>query len=163
MFIFIRHDIHLYVFIYHLNFLRVTFSKCLRIIQRMFLWLGNTLKWLGIHHLPNIFNSVIIVKSILQRFSVRHVLVIVVRNVKLRKRIKMTRKHQIVSLISSNQDVVDLLYCTTHTKKKLECYCDRFIEPVCTNNGVTMSLRLILMFDHTSRLICTFLGRYNIK
>lgn len=92
MFIFIRHDIHLYLFIYHLNFLRVTFSKCLRMIQRMFLWLGNTLKWLGIHHLPNIFNSVIIVKSILQRFSVRHVLVIFVRNVKMRKRKKNDQK-----------------------------------------------------------------------
>lgn len=128
----------------------------------MFFWLSNTLKWQGNHHLPNIFNSVIIVKNILQRFSVRHVLVIFVRNVKLSKRKKMTRKHQIVSLISSKQDVIDLLYCIAHRKKKLECYCDRFREPVCTNSGVTMSLKLILMYNHTSRLICSFLGRYII-
>uniref|UniRef100_A0A8W8MHY9 B box-type domain-containing protein n=1 Tax=Magallana gigas TaxID=29159 RepID=A0A8W8MHY9_MAGGI len=46
---------------------------------------------------------------------------------------KMTRSHEIVSLISNNQDMVDLLYCTEHTKKKLECYCNRCKEPVCTD------------------------------
>lgn len=46
---------------------------------------------------------------------------------------KMTRSHEIVSLISNNEDMVDLLYCTKHTKKKLECYCNRCKEPVCTD------------------------------
>lgn len=46
---------------------------------------------------------------------------------------KMTRSHEIVSLISNNENMVDLLYCTEHTKKKLECYCNRCKEPVCTD------------------------------
>lgn len=46
---------------------------------------------------------------------------------------KMTRSHEIVSLISNNENMVDLMYCTEHTKKKLECYCDRCKEPVCTD------------------------------
>eukprot|EP00105_Crassostrea_gigas_P040289 XP_019924437.1 PREDICTED: tripartite motif-containing protein 45-like [Crassostrea gigas] len=46
---------------------------------------------------------------------------------------KMTRSHEIVSLISNNENMVDLLYCKDHTKKKLECYCNRCKEPVCTD------------------------------
>eukprot|EP00105_Crassostrea_gigas_P045265 XP_019929413.1 PREDICTED: tripartite motif-containing protein 45 isoform X1 [Crassostrea gigas] len=46
---------------------------------------------------------------------------------------RMTRSHEIVSLISNNENMVDLLYCTKHTKKKVECYCDRCKEPVCTD------------------------------
>ncbi|XP_065933831.1 E3 ubiquitin-protein ligase TRIM45-like [Magallana gigas] len=46
---------------------------------------------------------------------------------------KMTRSHKIVSLISNNENMVDLLYCKDHTKKKLECYCNRCKEPVCTD------------------------------
>lgn len=46
---------------------------------------------------------------------------------------KMTRSHEIVSLISNNEDMVYFLYCTQHTKKKLECYCNRCKEPVCTD------------------------------
>lgn len=46
---------------------------------------------------------------------------------------KMTRSHEIVFLKSNNKDMVDLLYCTEHTKKKLQCYCNRCKEPVCTD------------------------------
>lgn len=46
---------------------------------------------------------------------------------------KMTRSHEIVSLMSNNENIVDLLYCKDHTKKKLECYCNRCKEPVCTD------------------------------
>lgn len=46
---------------------------------------------------------------------------------------KITRNHEIVSLTSNNEDMVDLLYCTRHTKKKLECYCNRCKKPVCTD------------------------------
>lgn len=60
------------------------------------------------------------VKKILRSFSVRHVLAIFVRTVKLSIRRKKTRNHEILSLISNNEGMVDLLYCTEHTKKKLE-------------------------------------------
>lgn len=36
------------------------------------------------------------------------------------KKKKKTRNHEILSLISNNEGMVDLLYCTEHTKKKLE-------------------------------------------
>lgn len=45
---------------------------------------------------------------------------------------KITRNHDIVSMTSNNEDMLDLLSCTRHTKKKLECYCNRCREPVCT-------------------------------
>lgn len=45
---------------------------------------------------------------------------------------KITRNHEIVSLTSKNEDMVDQLNCTRHTKKKLECYCNRCREPICT-------------------------------
>lgn len=46
---------------------------------------------------------------------------------------KLTRNHEIVSLISNNEEMIELLYCTKHTKKKLECYCNRCSKPVCTD------------------------------
>lgn len=46
---------------------------------------------------------------------------------------KLTRNHEIVSLISNNEEMIDLLYCTKHPKKKLECYCNRCGKPVCTD------------------------------
>lgn len=46
---------------------------------------------------------------------------------------KMTRSHEIILLKSNNEDMVDLLYCTEHTRKKLECYCNRCKEPICTD------------------------------
>lgn len=45
---------------------------------------------------------------------------------------KITRNHEIISISSNNEDIVELLFCTDHTKKKLECYCDRCGKPVCT-------------------------------
>lgn len=45
---------------------------------------------------------------------------------------KMTRNHEIVSLSSNNEEMLDMLYCSNHAKKKLECYCNRCGEPVCT-------------------------------
>lgn len=46
---------------------------------------------------------------------------------------KITRNHEIVSLTSNNEDMLDFLYCTVHTQKKLECFCNQCREPVCTN------------------------------
>lgn len=46
---------------------------------------------------------------------------------------KITRNHEIVSLNSKNEELLDLLLCLKHTKKKLECYCNRCCEPVCTD------------------------------
>lgn len=45
---------------------------------------------------------------------------------------KITRNHDIISISSNNEDVVELLFCTDHTKKKLECYCNPCEKPVCT-------------------------------
>lgn len=45
---------------------------------------------------------------------------------------KITRNHEIISISSNNEDIVELLFCTDHTKKKLKCYCDRCGKPVCT-------------------------------
>lgn len=65
--------------------------------------------------------------------SVRHVLAIFVSTVKMiTKRKKMTRNHEIVSLSSNNEKMLHMLYCSNHDKKKLECYCNRCGEPVCT-------------------------------
>lgn len=46
---------------------------------------------------------------------------------------KITRNHEILSLTSNNEEMVDLLYCPKHAKKKLEWYCHRCREPVCTS------------------------------
>lgn len=46
---------------------------------------------------------------------------------------KITRNHEILSLHSKNEDMIDLLTCPKHTKKKLECYCTPCREPVCTD------------------------------
>lgn len=48
------------------------------------------------------------------------------------ERKKITRNHEILPLTSTNQELLDLLMCPNHEKKKLECYCDRCSEPVCT-------------------------------
>lgn len=45
---------------------------------------------------------------------------------------KMFKNHEIVPW-KSNEDLVAILYCTDHTKKKLECFCDRCEKPVCTD------------------------------
>lgn len=46
---------------------------------------------------------------------------------------KITKNHEIVALTSRNEEMLDLLVCPNHAKKKLECYCDRCEEPVCTD------------------------------
>lgn len=46
---------------------------------------------------------------------------------------KITRNHEIISFTSNNEDMLDILYCADHTKKKLECYCNQCSEPVCTD------------------------------
>lgn len=48
------------------------------------------------------------------------------------ERKKMTRTHDIVSLTSNNEEMLDLLYCPDHLKKKVECYCNSCERPVCT-------------------------------
>lgn len=54
------------------------------------------------------------------------------RKIKHEKR-KITRNHEILSLHSKNEDLLDLISCPKHTKKKLECYCTPCSEPVCTD------------------------------
>lgn len=44
---------------------------------------------------------------------------------------KMFKKHEVVPW-ETNEDLVSILHCTDHTKKKLECFCDRCEKPVCT-------------------------------
>lgn len=46
---------------------------------------------------------------------------------------KITRSHEIISLSSNNEDLLDLLYCSEHTTKKVECFCKLCREPVCTD------------------------------
>lgn len=48
------------------------------------------------------------------------------------ERKKITRNHEILPLTSKNEEMLDTLLCPKHTKKKLDCYCDRCREPVCT-------------------------------
>lgn len=48
------------------------------------------------------------------------------------KKKKITRNHVILPLTSQNEEMLDLLFCPDHTKKKLECFCDSCKEPVCT-------------------------------
>lgn len=48
------------------------------------------------------------------------------------KQKKITRNHVILPLTSQNEDMLDLLFCPDHTKKKFECFCDSCKEPVCT-------------------------------
>lgn len=45
---------------------------------------------------------------------------------------KITRNHEIVSLNSTNEELLELLFCPIHAKKRLECYCERCKEPLCT-------------------------------
>lgn len=46
---------------------------------------------------------------------------------------KITRNHEILSLHSKNEDMLDLFMCPNHAKKKLECYCTPCSKPVCTD------------------------------
>lgn len=45
---------------------------------------------------------------------------------------RMSRNHDIVFSTSDNEDLVDFLFCSSHSKKKLECYCEPCQKPVCT-------------------------------
>lgn len=49
------------------------------------------------------------------------------------KKKKITKNHEILSLHSKNEDMLDLISCPKHTKKNLECYCTPCSEPVCTD------------------------------
>lgn len=44
-----------------------------------------------------------------------------------------TESHEIESLTSNCEDMLDNLFCLDHTKKKLECYCKVCERPVCTD------------------------------
>lgn len=46
---------------------------------------------------------------------------------------KFTRNHEILPLSSKNEDMLDILLCPHHAKKKLVCYCTRCSEAVCTD------------------------------
>lgn len=46
---------------------------------------------------------------------------------------KITRSHEIVSLTSNNEDMLDIMNCADHTKKKIECFCNQCSELVCTD------------------------------
>lgn len=46
---------------------------------------------------------------------------------------KITRNHEIVSLTSNNEDMLDIMNCADHTKKKIECFCNQCSELVCTD------------------------------
>lgn len=46
---------------------------------------------------------------------------------------KITRNHEILPLTSKNEEMLDILLCPNHAKKKLECYCTRCSEAVCTD------------------------------
>lgn len=46
---------------------------------------------------------------------------------------QISADHEILSLTSNNEEMVDTLYCTDHTKKKLDCYCNQCSKPVCTD------------------------------
>lgn len=45
----------------------------------------------------------------------------------------MTKSHDIICLKSNNEDLVDVLCCSDHVKKKVECYRTPCIEQVCTD------------------------------
>lgn len=44
-----------------------------------------------------------------------------------------TESHEIESLTSNCEDMLDNLFCLDHTNKKLECYCKVCERPVCTD------------------------------
>lgn len=46
---------------------------------------------------------------------------------------KINRNHEILSLNSNNEEMLDLYLCPKHAKKRLECYCTPCSEPVCTD------------------------------
>lgn len=49
------------------------------------------------------------------------------------KKKKINRNHEILSLNSNSEEMLDLFLCPKHVKKKLECYCSPCSEPVCTD------------------------------
>lgn len=49
------------------------------------------------------------------------------------KKKKINRNHEILSLKSNSEEMLDLFLCPKHVKKKLECYCTPCSEPVCTD------------------------------
>lgn len=70
---------------------------------------------------------------------------------------KITRNHEIVSLTSNNDDISDLLYCTDHNNKKLECYCNPCEKPVCTECIVNAHN------GHSVKLLSTVLNEMKAK
>lgn len=46
---------------------------------------------------------------------------------------KITRNHEILLLTSKNEEMLDILLCPYHAKKKLVCYCTCCSEAVCTD------------------------------
>ncbi|XP_048751003.1 tripartite motif-containing protein 45-like isoform X2 [Ostrea edulis] len=48
------------------------------------------------------------------------------------ERRKITQNHDIIHLASEKGDMMELLYCSEHRTKKLECYCSPCQKPVCT-------------------------------
>lgn len=46
---------------------------------------------------------------------------------------KITTGHEIVPLTSNTEEMVHILYCTDHTKKRLDCFCNKCRKPVCTD------------------------------
>lgn len=46
---------------------------------------------------------------------------------------KITRNHEILPLTSKNEEMLDIILCPYHAKKKLVCYCTRCSEAVCTD------------------------------
>lgn len=79
---------------------------------------------------------------------------------------KMTKRHDIISLKSNNEDLVDLLCCSDHAKKKLECYCNICRGPVCTcciiqsHNGHSMKSLTTVYKEFTS---CSYRKKEEIE
>lgn len=73
------------------------------------------------------------------------------------ERKKITRNHEIVLLTSKNDDMTELLYCTDHNNKKLECYCNLCNKPVCTECIVNAHN------GHSVKLLSTVLNEVRAK
>lgn len=63
---------------------------------------------------------------------------------------KMFKHHEVVPWQSS-EDLVTVLHCTDHTKKKLECFCDMCNKPVCTE---------CMVFSHNGHTVKTLSDVY---
>lgn len=53
---------------------------------------------------------------------------------------KISRNHEIVSLTSNNEDMLDIMSCADHTKKKIECFCNQCSELVCTDCIINLTM-----------------------